>query len=90
MSIAAVGAIWTLGANALAAEFTKGEVTKIDVKQKKLTIAHEELKSLDMPAMKMVFVVGDDSMLDKVQVGQQIEFVAERVNGRLTVVEIKE
>ncbi|MBN9023019.1 MAG: copper-binding protein [Rhizobiales bacterium] len=73
-----------------AAEFTKGEVTKIDLKQKKLTIAHEELKSLDMPAMKMVFVVADEAMLDDLQVGQQIEFVAERVNGRLTVVDIKE
>lgn len=38
----------------LAAEFTKGEVKKIDLKQKKLTINHEALKSLDMPAMTMV------------------------------------
>ena len=39
-----------------AAEFTKGEVKKIDLKQKKITIKHEELKGLDMPAMTMVFV----------------------------------
>lgn len=73
-----------------AAEYTKGEVIKIDAKQKKLTIKHEELKNLDMPAMKMVFVVGDDAMLERVKEGQQIEFVAEKVNGRLTVTEIKE
>ncbi|MBU2145830.1 MAG: copper-binding protein [Alphaproteobacteria bacterium] len=73
-----------------AVEYTKGEVIKIDTKQKKLTIKHEELKNLDMPAMKMVFVVAEDAMLDQVEEGKQIEFVAEKVNGRLTVTEIKE
>lgn len=77
------------GTAALAAEYTKGEVTKIDTKQKKLTIKHEELKTLGMPAMTMVFVVADDAMLDKVKEGQAIEFVADRVNGRITVTEIK-
>lgn len=87
---AAIAVTTALAGGALAAEYTKGAVTKIDVKQKKLTIAHEELKNLDMPAMKMVFVVAEDAMLDKVKEGQQIEFVAERVNGRLTVTKIKE
>jgi Cu/Ag efflux protein CusF len=36
-----------------------------------------------------VFVVADDAMIDRVKEGQPIEFVAERVNGRLTVTEIK-
>jgi Cu/Ag efflux protein CusF len=79
----------TLAFPSFAAEYTKGEVTKIDEKQKKLTIKHEELKNLEMPAMTMVFVVADDAMLEKVEVGQSIEFVAERVNGRITVTEIK-
>jgi Cu/Ag efflux protein CusF len=46
-------------------------------------------KNLDMPAMTMVFVVADDAMLEKVKEGQPIKFVAERVNGRITVTEIK-
>lgn len=78
-----------LSSGALAAEYTKGEVKKIDETQKKLTIKHEELKNLEMPAMTMVFVAGDVAMLGKVKVGQKIEFVAERVNGKLTVTEIK-
>lgn len=82
MSLALAGA-------AGAQDYTKGEVTKIDPKQKKLTIRHEELKSLDMPAMTMVFVVAEDSLLEKVEVGEAIEFVAERVNGRITVTDIK-
>ena len=75
--------------SAFAAEYTKGEVTKVDAKQKKITIKHEPLQNLDMPAMTMVFVVADDAMLEKVKPGQAIEFVADRVNGRITVVEIK-
>ena len=88
-TIAIAATSLTLGGTAAAVEYTKGEVTKIDAKQKKLTIRHEELKNLDMPPMKMVFVVADEAMLEQLEEGQQIEFVAEKVNGRLTVTEIK-
>lgn len=72
-----------------AAEFTKGVVKKVDMKQKKVTIIHEELTNLDMPAMTMVFRTADDAMLEKMKEGQDIEFVADRVKGKLTVVEVK-
>jgi Cu/Ag efflux protein CusF len=85
----AFGLTIALGSTAFAQEYTKGEVTKIDAAQKELTIKHEELKNLDMPAMTMVFVVADDTMLEKVNEGESVEFVAERVNGRITVTEIK-
>ncbi|WP_046116988.1 copper-binding protein [Ensifer aridi] len=74
---------------ALAAEFTKATVKKIDLKAKKVTLIHEELKSLDMPAMTMVFRVRDDALLEKLKEGANIEFVAERVDGKLTVTEVK-
>ncbi len=78
-----------IGGSALAQEYVKGEVIKIDTKQKKLTIKHGPLTNLDMPAMTMVFVVAEDGMLDKVKTGQAIEFTADRVNGRITVTAIK-
>ncbi|MDX0494099.1 hypothetical protein GOC53_28160 [Sinorhizobium medicae] len=74
---------------AVAAEFTKATVKKVDAKAKKVTLIHEELKSLEMPAMTMVFRVKDDAMLEKLKEGAQIEFVAERVEGKLTVTEVK-
>ncbi|TIW41938.1 MAG: copper-binding protein, partial [Mesorhizobium sp.] len=40
-----------IGGSALAQEYVKGEVIKVDAKQKKLTIKHEPLTNLDMPAM---------------------------------------
>lgn len=78
-----------IGGSALAQEYVKGEVVKVDVKQKKLTIKHEPLANLDMPAMTMVFVVAEDGMLEKAKAGQAIEFTADRVNGRITVTAIK-
>ncbi|RWE69350.1 MAG: hypothetical protein EOS62_07700 [Mesorhizobium sp.] len=64
-------------------------VAEVYAKQKKLTIKHEPLTNLDMPAMTMVFVVAEQGMLDKVKTGQAIEFTADRVNGRITVTGIK-
>ncbi|WP_440657736.1 copper-binding protein [Ensifer adhaerens] len=74
---------------ALAAEFTKGTVKKVDAKAKKVTLIHEELKNLDMPAMTMVFRVKDDAVMEKLKEGASVEFVAERVDGKLTVTEVK-
>ncbi|SCB56659.1 Cu and Ag efflux protein CusF [Rhizobium aethiopicum] len=74
---------------AFAQEFTKGVVNKVDVKAKKVTIKHEDLKNLDMPAMTMVFRVEDPALIDKLKEGSSIEFVAERVNGKLMVTEVK-
>jgi Cu/Ag efflux protein CusF len=79
----------TLAASAQAAEFTKGTVKKLDASAKKVTIAHEDLKNLDMPAMTMVFRVKDEAILAKLKEGAAIEFVADRVDGKLTVIEIK-
>ncbi|MBL4767088.1 MAG: copper-binding protein [Rhodobacteraceae bacterium] len=74
---------------AMAGTFTKGTVKKVDAKAGKVTIIHEELVDLDMPAMTMVFRVIDDAMLEDLEKGQSIEFVAERLKGKLTVIELK-
>jgi Cu/Ag efflux protein CusF len=78
-----------VAAPAWSAEFTKGVVKKIDVKAKKVTVSHEELKSLDMPAMTMVFRTATEAMLGSLKEGQTIEFVADRVDGKLTITELK-
>lgn len=69
--------------------YTKGVVKKVKSDSGKVTIIHEELVDLNMPAMTMVFRVADDAMLGKLSEGQEIEFVAERVKGKLTVTELK-
>lgn len=88
-ALALAVSVTTVALPAQAAEFTKGVVKKLDTKAKKVTIDHEDLKNLDMPAMTMVFRVGDDAVLAKLKEGASIEFVADRVNGKLTVTEVK-
>lgn len=66
-----------------------GTVTKVDTQWNKVTIDHGPLENLDMPAMKMVFVVADPAMLDGLSEGSQVNFLADRVNGKLTVTEIE-
>ena len=67
---------------------TEGTITKIDLKWKKVTIDHGPLENLDMPGMKMVFDLADPALLEGLAEGQTISFVADRVNGKLTVTEI--
>jgi Cu/Ag efflux protein CusF len=87
--LTASAAILMLSLTVASAEtFTKGTVKKIDGKAGKVTIIHEELVDLEMPAMTMVFRA-DEAMVARMAEGQEIEFVADRVNGKLTVVELK-
>jgi hypothetical protein len=60
----AAAAIMTvvLSGTAFAATFTKATVKKIDEKAGKVTLIHEELVDLEMPAMTMVFVLGDPAL----------------------------
>ncbi|ABB12874.1 copper-binding protein [Burkholderia lata] len=66
-----------------------GEIRKVDTTAGKLTIKHGPLENLGMDAMTMVFKVKDPAMLSQVKAGDKIDFVAEDVDGALTVVELK-
>ena len=63
-----------------------GEVRKVDKSSGKVTIKHGPLTNLGMPAMTMVFRVKDPAMLDQMKEGDMINFVAEKVNGAITVI----
>ena len=66
-----------------------GEVRKIDKEAGKVTIKHGPLESLDMPAMTMVFRVKDPSLLDRMKVGDKINFAAEKMQGAFTVTKVE-
>jgi Cu(I)/Ag(I) efflux system protein CusF len=71
------------------ASMAEGEVRKVDKEAGKVTIRHGELKNLDMPAMTMVFRVKDPAMLDEVKAGDKISFVADKVGGQFTVIQVE-
>ena len=68
---------------------TDAEVRKVDKEGGKLTLRHAEIKSLDMPAMTMVFVVKDKAMLDTLKAGDKIRFKAIHDAGKYTVTELQ-
>ena len=74
---------------AAVSRMSHGEIRKVDTAAGKLTIKHGPLENLGMDAMTMVFKVKDPAMLAQVKVGDTIDFVAEDVDGALTVVELK-
>ena len=74
---------------AASAEMTDGEIRKVDMDNKKITIKHGEIKSLDMPGMTMVFQVKDPAMLEKVKTGDKVRFKAEKAGGAIVVTEIQ-
>jgi Cu(I)/Ag(I) efflux system protein CusF len=62
-----------------------GEVRKVDLSSQKITIRHEEIANLDMPPMTMVFKAVSLEMLDSVAAGAKVRFVADSINGQMTV-----
>jgi Cu(I)/Ag(I) efflux system protein CusF len=71
------------------AQMSSGEVKKVDTEAAKITIKHGPLVNLNMPGMTMVFKVKDPAMLNQVQAGDKISFVAEKVDGALTVTKLE-
>jgi Cu(I)/Ag(I) efflux system protein CusF len=71
-----------------ATDMASGEVRKIDKAAGKITLKHGDIKSLDMPAMTMVFQVRDPALLDKVKPGDKVRFSAESREGALVVTAI--
>lgn len=73
---------------AFAETFTKGVVKKVDAEAGKVTIIHEELVDLDMPAMTMIFRADEDVIANMAE-GDEIEFAADRVEGKLKVTALR-
>ena len=73
----------------MSADMADGEVRKIDLDNKKITIKHGVIKSLDMPGMTMVFQVKDAALLSKTKVGDKVRFSAEKVGSAIVVTDIQ-
>jgi Cu/Ag efflux protein CusF len=62
-----------------------GIVKKIAADTQKVTIKHDEIPNLDMPAMTMSFKAAQPDLLKDLAVGESIRFAADEVNGELTL-----
>ena len=70
-------------------EMAEGEVRKVDMIGKKVTIKHGEIKNMDMPPMTMVFQVKESAMLEKVKAGDKVRFKAEKSGGAMVVTDMQ-
>ena len=68
---------------------TSGVVKKVDKGAGKVTIRHGPIENLGMPQMTMIFRVKDPEMLDRLKEGDEIRFVADKVDGAYTVMQFE-
>jgi Cu/Ag efflux protein CusF len=66
----------------------EGEVRKVDMEAKKITLKHGDIPNLEMTGMTMVFRVSDPALLARVKPGDKVRFTADKVDGALTVMSI--
>ena len=71
------------------ADWTAGEIRKLDKAAGKLTIRHEDIKNLNMPAMTMVFTAKDKTMLEAFNIGDKILFMVVQEQGKLMLTDVK-
>ncbi|MFD2756006.1 copper-binding protein [Comamonas terrae] len=67
---------------------TAGEITRVDTRGGKLTIRHEDIRNLDMPAMTMVFALKNPGAAADFKAGDKVLFHAEDDGGTLSITHI--
>jgi Cu/Ag efflux protein CusF len=71
------------------AVMTNGVVQQVDARTGTVTLKHEDITNMKMPAMTMAFGVADKKMLDSVKAGDKVKFHVETVKGAPTVTRIE-
>jgi Cu/Ag efflux protein CusF len=69
-------------------DLSEGEIRKVDKEGGKITIAHGEIKSIDMPPMTMVFTVKTPVLFGDLKKGDKVRFAVVREDGKLVLTEI--
>ena len=72
----------------VAAANTQAIIKKIDSAKSTLTLAHEPIENLAMPAMTMSFQMADSALLKGRKVGDKVKVRIEDIGGKLTVVRL--
>jgi Cu/Ag efflux protein CusF len=70
-------------------DFVQGEVRRVDLEAKKVTLRHGPIPNLQMPDMTMVFQVQDPTVLQGLKVGDKVRFKADKVDGTYVVTAVE-
>jgi len=88
LTLALSAACLALAVGAQNADLSEGEIRKVDQEGGKVTLAHGEIKSLDMPPMTMVFTVKNPVLFGDLKKGDKVRFAVVREDGKLVLTEI--
>ena len=88
LGLTLVSVLVALAAWAQTAELSEGEIRKIDQAAGKITLAHGEIKSIDMPPMTMVFTVKNPALFGDLKKGDKVRFAVVREDGKFVLTEI--
>ncbi|MEO8299179.1 MAG: copper-binding protein [Burkholderiales bacterium] len=89
LAVAALGLVLATFAPSAAAQRTAGEVVKVDKAQGKVTLRHEAIPALQLPAMTMAYRVQDARQLERLDAGSKVRFDAEKINGQYTIIRLE-
>lgn len=64
-----------------------GEVRRVDAAAGNVTIKHDAIKALDLPAMSLVYQA-DPALLANIKAGDKVRFTATRKDGKYVVTAI--
>lgn len=64
-----------------------GELRRVDAAAGKVTIKHDAIKALDLPAMSLVYQA-DPALLANIKAGDKVRFTATRKDGKYVVTAI--
>ena len=76
-------------AQASASDLNQGEVRKVDVQNRKLTLRHGPIAVMAMPPMSMVFGVVEGVGLQDLKPGDKVAFVVEQRNGEFVITRLQ-
>ena len=68
---------------------TDGVIQNVDKPHGVVTLKHDDIVNMGMPAMTMAFNVADKKMLDNLKTGDKVRFHVENVSGAPTVTRIE-
>lgn len=87
-AVFAVGALTVAASPLMAQQGTaNGEVRRIDHTASKITIKHDKIDALELPAMTLVYII-NEKLLVGLAPGDMVKFTAERRAGDYIVIDI--
>lgn len=76
-------------ASAASVPFVKAQVSAVDTAKGTVTLNHEDIPNMKMPAMTMAFNVANKKMLKGIKAGDKVRFKLEPVKGKPLVTKLE-